>query len=91
MMCYDVNEGSFPLTLQECECIQCLCSERISEMAIDLENKDPHKYVMIKSLAGKINGFIELMCARKEAENLKIKEDYNLRRELEKVSGEIIE
>lgn len=86
MMCYDVKEGSFPLTLQECECIQCLCSERVSEMALDLENKDPHEFVMIKSLAGKINGFIELMYARKEAEKMRVKEDYNLRRELEKAS-----
>ena len=88
MMCYDGKEGSFPLTLEECECMQCLCSERISEMALDLENKDPHKFVMIKSLVGKINGFIELMYTRKEAEILKVKEDYKLRKELEKVSEE---
>ncbi len=89
MMCYDGNEGSFPLTLEECECMQCLCSERISEMALDLENKDPHKFVMIKSLVGKINGFIELMYSRKEAEILKVKEDYKFRKELEKISEEI--
>jgi len=57
-------------------------------MALDLENKDPHKFVIIKSLAGKINGFIELMYARKEAEKMRVKEDYNLRRELEKISEE---
>ena len=86
MMCYDVNEGSFPLTLQECECIQALCSERISEMKKDLDKKDSHKFILIKALAGKIGGFAELMYARGEAENLKIKEDYGLRRELEKIT-----
>lgn len=86
MMCYDVNEGSFPLTLRECECIQSLCNERISEMKKDLDKKDSHKFILIKALAGKIGGFVELMHAREETENLKIKEDYNMRRELEKIT-----
>ncbi len=88
MMCYDGKEGSFPMTIEECVCMQCLCSERISEMALDLENKDPHKFVMIKSLAGKINGFIELMYARREAEKLRVDENYQLRKDLEKITEE---
>lgn len=74
MMCYSGNDGSFPLTLKECNCIESLCNERISEMEEDLENKDPHKYIRIKELSSKMNAIIKLMNARK----IKEAQDTNL-------------
>ncbi len=38
------------LTKNECEYLSTLCSERISEMESDLEKKDAHSYVFVKSL-----------------------------------------
>lgn len=65
MMAYDGKEGTFPLTKNECECLSTLCSERITEMELDLEKKDPHSYVFIKSLGAKLEGYRTLMIARK--------------------------
>lgn len=61
MMCFTESNGVFPLTLEECECIGSLCSERISEMEENLESKDPHKYIFIKELSSKMNAMIKLM------------------------------
>lgn len=76
MMCYGGKEGTFPLLIEECKCIECLCNERIAEMNSDLKNKDSHMYVMIKSLAGKISGFIELMDSRQKEEIKRNEEEY---------------
>lgn len=68
MMSYDGKEGSFPLTKNECEYLSTLCSERISEMESDLEKKDAHSYVFVKSLEAKLEGYRTLMIARKITE-----------------------
>lgn len=73
MMSYDGKEGSFPLTKNECECLSTLCNERIVEMESDLEKKDPHSYVFIKSLEAKLEGYRTLMIARKITEENKNK------------------
>lgn len=73
MMSYDGKEGSFPLTKNECECLSTLCNERIAEMESDLEKKDPHSYIFIKSLEAKLEGYRTLMIARRIAEENKNK------------------
>lgn len=61
MICYNNEEGNFEITLKEYECIYDLCDEKIIEMESDLNSKDPHKYILIKSLYGKIDACIQLM------------------------------
>lgn len=61
MMSYSSKDGTFPLTLEECEIVEILCNERIAEMESDLKSKDPHKYIFIKELSAKFNAIIKLM------------------------------
>ena len=68
MMSYDSKEGSFHLNSIELECINTLCSERITDMETDLNSKDPHMYVLLKSTTAKLNGFINLIEAKKKSE-----------------------
>lgn len=84
MMCYGSKEDTFPLTKRECEYIEILCNERISEMETDLENKDSHKFILIKELSSKMNAIVKLM-DRKVTENNKKEEEYQTRKHLDSV------
>lgn len=68
MMCYDANGGSFPFTYEEIELIRQVLSEKISEMESDLDAKDPHRYLKIRSLYGKISGLILLINTKKKGD-----------------------
>ena len=61
MMCCSDCEGTFPLTIDECNLIQNLCYERISEFESDIKNADSHIYINLKMIESKIDGFIKLM------------------------------
>lgn len=67
-MSYSSKDGTFPLTLEECEVIEILCNEKISDMESDLNNKDPHKYISIKELFSKFNAMIKLMQSKEETD-----------------------
>ena len=65
-MCYSDCEGTFPLTIDECELIQNLCTERISELENSIDNSDSYIYVNLKMVESKMDGFIKLMKLKRE-------------------------
>lgn len=66
MMCYDEDGESFLFTYEEIELMQQVLSEKINEMESDLDAKDPHQYLKIRSLYGKIWGMIRLINTKKK-------------------------
>ena len=70
-MCYNEHNGTFPLSLEECTYIKRILCKEIADIENDMGNKDPHKYILIKMINAKIDGFIQLMNARSIKEKLK--------------------
>lgn len=90
MMCYSDCEGTFPLTMDECKLIQNLCSERISELEVNIGKIDPHIYTNLKMIDAKMSGYIKLMNSKKNEEHFSYVTDLwgNPISEVEKVEGD---
>lgn len=64
MMSCDDKDGTFPLTKEECELIESLCTERISEMKVKLNEVDSHKFYKISMIEAKMKAYVMIMNSR---------------------------
>lgn len=68
MMCYDSKSGAFDFTYEELEALRSLCIDKINELSKDAEILDPHKYLYLNQLGGKLSGTLNLMNLKKTIE-----------------------
>lgn len=60
MSCND-KDGTFPLTKEECELIGNLCSERVADMKVKLNDVDSHLFYKIAMMEAKMKSYVMIM------------------------------